>query len=103
VIEKGVKIDNLVMIAHNVVVGAHTVIAGSCSIAGSTVIGSHCIVGGASNIGGHITICSGAMFTGCAMVTNSVKEPGVYSSGTGLFPNKVWRKMVVYLRKINRA
>ncbi len=100
VIETGVKIDNLVQIAHNVVVGAHSVMAGCSSVAGSTVIGKHCIIGGAVTIGGHITICDGAIFTGCAMVTNSVKEPGVYSSGTGLFPNAEWRKVVVHLRRI---
>ena len=100
VIETGVKIDNLVQIAHNVVVGAHSVMAGCSSVAGSTVIGKHCIIGGAVTIGGHITICDGAIFTGCAMVTNSVKEPGIYSSGTGLFPNAEWRKVVVHLRRI---
>lgn len=100
VIETGVKIDNLVQIAHNVVVGAHSVMAGCSSVAGSTVIGKHCVVGGAVTIGGHITICDGAIFTGCAMVTNSVKEPGIYSSGTGLFPNAEWRKVVVHLRRI---
>lgn len=99
IIENDVKIDNLVMIAHNVHVGAHTVIAGCASIAGSTTIGDYCIIGGAVNIGGHLTICNGAIFTGCAMVTNSVKEPGIYSSGTGLFPNSVWRKVVATLRR----
>lgn len=99
VIETGVKIDNLVQIAHNVIVGAHTVIAGCSSIAGSTTVGRHCIIGGSVNIGGHLTICDGVIFTGCAMVTNSVKEPGIYSSGTGLFPNNVWRKVVAKMRR----
>lgn len=99
VIEEGVKIDNLVMIAHNVHIGAHTVIAGCSSVAGSTTIGHHCVIGGAVTIGGHLSISSGSIFTGCAMVTNSVKEPGIYSSGTGLFPNTVWRKVVATLRR----
>jgi UDP-3-O-[3-hydroxymyristoyl] glucosamine N-acyltransferase len=102
VIENGVKIDNLVMVAHNVRIGAHTVIAGCSSVAGSTTIGDHCIIGGAVTIGGHITISRGAIFTGCAMVTNSVKEPGIYSSGTGLFPNKSWRKVVAQLRRLGK-
>lgn len=99
IIETGVKIDNLVQIAHNVVVGAHTVIAGGTGIAGSTIIGKHCMFGGASTIGGHLTICDGVMLTGCAMVTKSIKAPGIYSSGTGLFPNKVWRSVVAKLRR----
>ena len=99
-IETGVKIDNLVQIAHNVVIGAHTVIAGCSCIAGSTTIGQHCMIGGCAAIGGHLTICDGAIFTGFAMVTKSVKEPGIYSSGTGLLPNADWRKAVVRFRKI---
>lgn len=102
IIETGVKIDNLVQIAHNVVVGAHTVMAGCSCVAGSAVIGKHCIIGGAATIGGHVTICDGVVFTGAAMVTNSVKEPGVYSSGTGLFPNLQWRKMVASLRRLKK-
>jgi len=98
-IETGVKIDNLVQIAHNVVIGEHSVIAGCTAIAGSTTIGRHCMIGGSTNIGGHLTICDGTIFTGGAMVTKSIKEPGIYSSGTGLFPNKVWRNVVAKLRR----
>lgn len=99
IIENGVKIDNLVQIAHNVVVGAHTAIAGCVAIAGSTRIGRHCMIGGASAIGGHITVCDGVIFTGMAMVTKSIKEPGVYSSGTGLLPNAEWRRCAVRFRR----
>lgn len=102
IIETGVKIDNLVQIAHNVKISAHTVIAGCASVAGSTQIGSHCLIGGAATIGGHLTICDGVILTGCAMVTKSVTKPGVYSSGTGLLPNADWRKCVVRFRKIAR-
>ena len=98
VIETGVKIDNLVQIAHNVVIGAHTVMAGCSCVAGSTTIGRYCMIGGSAAIGGHLTICDGAIFTGFAMVTKSVKEPGIYSSGTGLLPNADWRKAVVRFR-----
>ena len=99
IIENGVKIDNLVQIAHNVVIGAHTVIAGHASIAGSTTIGHHCMIGGAATVGGHLTVCDGTIFTGAAMVTKSIKTPGIYSSGTGLLPNKAWRKAVVHFRR----
>ena len=56
VIEEGVKIDNLCMIAHNVRVGAHTVIAAQTGIAGSTTVGKHCMIGGQVGIIGHLTI-----------------------------------------------
>lgn len=101
IIETGVKIDNQVQIAHNVVVGAHTAIAGCVAIAGSARIGRHCMIGGACAIGGHLTICDGVILTGTAMVTKSVKEPGIYSSGTGLLPNKEWRKCAVRFRRGN--
>lgn len=102
VIHKGVKIDNQVQIAHNVVVGAHTVIAGCVGIAGSTVIGKNCMIGGAVNINGHLNICDGAVFTGNAMVTKSIDQPGIYSSGTGIYENTKWRKMVVRLRQLDQ-
>lgn len=100
-IEHDVKIDNLVQIAHNVTVGAYTVIAGCASIAGSTRVGRHCIIGGAVTINGHITICDGAIFSGCAMVTKSIKEPGIYSSGTGIMTNAQWRKNAVRFRQLD--
>ncbi|NAW28264.1 UDP-3-O-(3-hydroxymyristoyl)glucosamine N-acyltransferase, partial [Salmonella sp. sc-h42] len=56
VVEQGCKIDNQVQIAHNVHVGAYTVIAGCAAISGSTKIGRYCIIGGAANFAGHLTI-----------------------------------------------
>lgn len=102
ILKKSVKIDNLVQIAHNVIVGENTVIAGCCGIAGSTTIGKNCLIGGATNIGDHLQIVDGVIFTGNAMVTKSVHEPGIYSSGTGLMPNHVWRKNIAVLRRLSR-
>lgn len=101
VIGRGVKIDNLVQIAHNVQIGENTAIAGCCAIAGSVKLGANCMVAGGTKIGGHLTICDGVVLTGNAMVTNSIKEPGMYSSGTGLLPSAKWRKMVVRLRQLD--
>lgn len=56
IIGEGVKLDNLIQIAHNVEIGAHTVIASQTGIAGSTKIGKHCVIGGQVGIVGHITI-----------------------------------------------
>jgi UDP-3-O-[3-hydroxymyristoyl] glucosamine N-acyltransferase len=101
VIEDGVKIDNLVHIAHNVRIGAHTALAGQVGISGSTSIGHHTMVGGQSGFAGHLTTAPGTIFTGQCMVTGNVTEPGMYSSGTGLSPAKSWRKMVARMRHID--
>lgn len=93
VIEDGVKLDNQVQVAHNVRIGANTIIAGCVAIAGSTVIGKNCMVGGASCFAGHITVCDNTMITGMTAVTKSIRESGIYSSGiVGAVPNKEFRK-----------
>ncbi|PIE42815.1 MAG: UDP-3-O-(3-hydroxymyristoyl)glucosamine N-acyltransferase [Gammaproteobacteria bacterium] len=101
VIADGVRIDNLVQIAHNVEIGKNTAIAGCVGIAGSAVIGDHCIIGGASGISGHLSIASHVHMTGMTMVTKSIREPGLYSSGTGVESNLKWRKMVARMRKLD--
>ena len=83
IIEDGVKIDNLVQIAHNVHVGAHSVIAGNTGIAGSARIGKHCSIGGAANILGHLSIADGTSISPTSMVTRSIHQPDLY---TGIFP-----------------
>jgi UDP-3-O-[3-hydroxymyristoyl] glucosamine N-acyltransferase len=100
-IGNGVKLDNLIQIGHNVVIGDHTAIAACAAIAGSTKIGSYCMIGGASGIGGHLEITDRVLLTGKSMVTNSIKQPGIYSSGTGSLPNKEWRKNVARFRQLD--
>lgn len=100
IIGRDVKIDNLVHIAHNVRVGEHTAITACVGIAGSTEIGANCMFGGNSGIAGHIQICDGVQVTGMGMVTGSINEPGVYSSGTGLLPGNQWRKSAVRFRQL---
>lgn len=92
VIGNGVKLDNLVQIGHNVQIGDHTIIAACSGVAGSTSIGKHCAIGGAVGMAGHITIADGVQITGMTQVTKSLTDPGVYSSGTGVEPNRQWRR-----------
>jgi UDP-3-O-[3-hydroxymyristoyl] glucosamine N-acyltransferase len=93
VIERSVKLDNLVQVGHNVRVGENTAIAGCVGIAGSAVIGKNCLIGGATGINGHITITDNVVVTGMTAVTKSIKVPGIYSSGVGgLVTNLEWRK-----------
>lgn len=101
VIEKGVKLDNLIQIGHNVRIGENTAIAGCVGIAGSSVIGKNCLIGGQSGIGGHLTVADNVMITGGTEVTKSIREPGVYSSGVGgLVTNKEWRKNSARLHRL---
>lgn len=101
VIGDNVIIDNLVHIAHNVKIGSGSAIAGCVGIAGSTTIGKHCIFAGGVAIAGHLTICDGVQLNGMAMITNSIHEPGSYSSGTGFLPTSVWRRCVGRFKQLD--
>ncbi|KXW56313.1 UDP-3-O-(3-hydroxymyristoyl)glucosamine N-acyltransferase [Ferrovum sp. PN-J185] len=100
IIEDGVKLDNQIQIAHNCHVGAHTVIAGCTGVSGSTKIGKHCRIGGGVGIVGHLEICDGVTVTGFTMITKSITEPGVYSSGVPGAQHKEWLETLVYLRHL---
>jgi len=97
----GVKLDNLVHIAHNVQIGAHTAIAGLVGISGSTVLGAGCMVGGTAAIGGHLTIAAGTVITGRAMISRDIREAGSYSSGTPMAPTREWRRNAVRFRQLD--
>jgi len=92
VIMNGVKIDNLVQIAHNVVVGKHSAIAGCAGLAGSSVVGEHCLLAGGVGLAGHLKLADKVHITGMSMVTKSIPKSGVYSSGTPLDENMNWRR-----------
>ena len=97
----GVKIDNQVQIGHGTKIGAHTVISGATAIAGSTRIGQYCMIGGAVGIIDNLTICDRVEITAMSLVTQSIGEPGRYSSGTGLMPSRHWKRNVVVFRKLD--
>ncbi len=100
IIKKGVKIDNLVMIAHNVQIGEHTAIAGCTGISGSAKIGAHCMIGGACSIADHIEITDQVILTGTTSVPLSIKQPGVYTSGTPATEHMGWKRIIYRLLKI---
>jgi UDP-3-O-[3-hydroxymyristoyl] glucosamine N-acyltransferase len=102
VIEDGVKIDNLCQIAHNVRVGAHTVIAAMSGAAGSTKIGRRCMLAGGVVMVGHLTICDDAVFTFRSAVTKSVSEPGPYSGSLPAEEASKWRRNVARFRALDR-
>lgn len=102
VIGQGVRLDNQIQIGHNVQIGDYTVVAGCVGVAGSTQIGRHCMIGGGAGISGHLTLTDNVILTGMSMVTQSIYEAGVYSSGTGLQDNRTWRKNVVRFRYLDK-
>lgn len=101
VIEDGVRIDNLVMIAHNVRVGAHTAIAAQCGFAGSAVLGKRCMFAGQSGTVGHITVCDDVILSGQGMITKDITEPGVYASSFAAEPVRNWNKQVARFRRLD--
>ena len=102
VIEEGAKLDNQIQVGHNVRIGKHTAIAGCTGIAGSVTIGDHCAFGGACMISGHLEITSHVQLTVGSMVTKSIKQPGLYSSGFSVQENRTWNRNVARFKKIDQ-
>jgi UDP-3-O-[3-hydroxymyristoyl] glucosamine N-acyltransferase len=100
VIEDGVKLDNLVQIAHNVRVGAHTVMAAMSGAAGSTKIGKRCMIGGGVVMVGHLTICDDVMFTFRSVVMKSVTEPGTYGGSLQAMEASKWRRSAAHFKQL---
>ena len=101
VIEDGVKLDNLVQIAHNVRLGEHTIMAAMSGVAGSTKVGKRCMIGGGVVMINQLTICDDVMFTFRSVVTRSVDEPGTYSGHLPAEDAGVWRKNAARFRKLD--
>ena len=90
-IKRGVKTDNLVQIAHNVVIGEDTVIVAQAAIGGSAHVGKGVIIGGQVAISDHLTVQDGAMIGSQSGVAKSL-EPGDVVSGTPAMPHRLWLK-----------
>lgn len=103
VIEEGVKMDNLIQIGHNVIVGAHTAIAACAGIAGSTRIGRHCKIGGAAMIHGHIEICDHVVVAGGSMIRRSITEPGLYDGFFPSLPHREWMKNLAHFNRLHEV
>lgn len=99
IIKRGVKLDNMVQIAHNVIVDEHTVMAAQCGVAGSTKIGSWCMVGGQAGISGHIKIGNQVKVGGHSGVTNSVQD-GKAVMGYPSFEHTQFARATVVFKKL---
>lgn len=102
VIEDGVKLDNLIQIAHNCRIGAHTVIAGCVGIAGSAVIGKHCKIGGAAMILGHLNIADGVTISPGSMIMRSIRQAGTYTALMPFQEHEAWLKTAANIRHLNQ-
>lgn len=102
VIGAGVKLDNLIQIAHNVRIGDHTVIAAQTGIAGSTEIGAHCMIGGQVGINGHIKIADHTRIAAKSGITASITTPGQVLQGNPALPIRKHQEMQLALRKLAR-
>ena len=102
-IGNGVKIDNLVQIGHNCEIGDHTLICGCVGIVGSTKIGRHCVFAGGAGVGGAapIEICDNVMVSVVTTITQSITEPGVYSSGTLHNLTSRWKRNAIRFQDLD--
>jgi UDP-3-O-[3-hydroxymyristoyl] glucosamine N-acyltransferase len=98
-IRKGVKIDNLVQIAHNVEIGENTVIASQTGVAGSSKIGSHCVIGGQVGIAGHFTIGNNVRIQAQSGIGRNVKDNEAIQ-GSPAFTYMNYNKSYVVFRKL---
>ncbi|MFD0668555.1 UDP-3-O-(3-hydroxymyristoyl)glucosamine N-acyltransferase [Ramlibacter sp. MAHUQ-53] len=101
VIEDGVKLDNLIQVGHNVVIGKHTAMAGCVAVAGSARIGAHCTIGGKSGIVGHLTIADHVHVGAMSLVSRSISQPGQYAGVFPLDDKSSWERNAATLRQLS--
>lgn len=100
IIEDGVRIDNLCMIAHNVHIGEHTAMAALTGIAGSTRIGKRCMFAGASGAVGHITVCDDVVVAGKTFLSKDVTTPGHYAASFPADEARRWARQLARFRRL---
>ena len=100
IIKKGVKLDNLIQIAHNVEIGSQTVIAAQTGISGSTKLGQKIMIGGQAGIAGHLNIADGVKIAGGAGVTKNLDGTGKSYAGFPAEEAKQSLKTQVYTRQL---
>ena len=101
-VHDGVILDNLIHIAHNVVLGKNSAIAASCAIAGSSKIGQNFQMGGLSGVLGHLDICDDVTVGAHTLITKSIKQPGNY---IGIMPAQDsgdWAKSSIFIKNLGK-
>ena len=100
ILRKGVKLDNLVMIAHNVEIDQNTVIAAQSGISGSTKVGKNCMFGGQVGLIGHINIASGVKIAAQSGITKDIKEEGIVIQGSPAFEFGPYQRSYLLFRNL---
>ncbi len=100
-IKSGVKLDNLIQVAHNCEIGENTVIAAQTGIAGSTKIGKNCMIGGQVGIVGHLEIADEVKIAAQSGVGNSIREVGAIVQGSPALPIRDFKKSYVHFRRLD--
>ncbi|MBX3102317.1 MAG: UDP-3-O-(3-hydroxymyristoyl)glucosamine N-acyltransferase [Bacteroidetes bacterium] len=100
VIRRGVKLDNLIQVAHNTEIGSHTVIAAQAGISGSSKIGSYCMIGGQTGMVGHIHIADRTQVGAKSGLSKHITEPGMAYRGAPAHPLREQLKMEAALRQL---
>ncbi|MDX9782342.1 MAG: UDP-3-O-(3-hydroxymyristoyl)glucosamine N-acyltransferase [Bacteroidales bacterium] len=102
VIRRGVKLDNLIQIAHNVEIGENTVIAALTGVAGSAKVGKNCQIGGQVGIAGHITIADNTKIGAQAGIMSSIKKEGEVLIGSPAFDAKEYFRAYTVFKKLHK-
>jgi UDP-3-O-[3-hydroxymyristoyl] glucosamine N-acyltransferase len=100
IIRKGVKLDNLIQIGHNVEIGENTVMAGQTGVAGSSKIGKNCMFGGQVGISGHLKIADGTKIGAQAGIPGDVKEENLVLLGSPAIGYKDFFRSSIIFRKL---
>lgn len=100
IIHKGVKLDNMIQVAHNVEIGENTVIASHTAIAGSSKVGKNCMIGGQVAIAGHLSIANHVKIAGKTGIAKSVKKNGEILQGPLAFNLKDFQRSYIFFRQL---
>ena len=99
VVGEGTKIDNLVQVAHNVIIGRHCILCAQVGVSGSTTLEDYVILGGQAGLGGHITLGKGSKVGGGAGLASSIPA-GAYVNGTPAIPYMLERRIAVLQQRL---
>ncbi|MFZ4462429.1 MAG: UDP-3-O-(3-hydroxymyristoyl)glucosamine N-acyltransferase [Bacteroidales bacterium] len=102
IIRKGVKLDNLIQIAHNVEIGENTVMAAQTGISGSTKIGRDCMFGGQVGLAGHLVIADGVKLAAQSGVGTNLKEKNQAWMGSPVVPLSEYMRTVIHIRRLDQ-
>lgn len=100
IIRQGVKLDNLIMVAHNVEIGKNTVIAGQAGIAGSSKLGANCQLGGQVGLAGHIRVADGAKLGAQAGIPSNIKKENAVVIGSPAIDVQAYFKSYAVFRRL---